>query len=138
MGAVVSRARRRPVDRRRGPSFSEASLVLRAAIDGLGIALARSVLVQPELDAGSHRRRQLMSGSCAVIKAACSAGGNNAILKHRLTRWRTMLVPIIGIRGCSWTAKRSRCCQHSSSWSPRMAKGSGVRHDPRRQRLHVA
>jgi LysR family transcriptional regulator, glycine cleavage system transcriptional activator len=42
-----------PPTRRRGPSFSEASLVLRAAIDGLGIALARSVLVQPELDAGS-------------------------------------------------------------------------------------
>ena len=37
---------------RRGPSFSEVSLVLRAATDGLGIALARSVLVQPELDAG--------------------------------------------------------------------------------------
>jgi len=37
---------------RRGPSFNEASLVLRAATDGLGIALARSVLVQPELDAG--------------------------------------------------------------------------------------
>jgi LysR family transcriptional regulator, glycine cleavage system transcriptional activator len=42
-----------PPTRRRGPSFSEASLVLRAAIDGLGIALVRSVLVQPELDAGS-------------------------------------------------------------------------------------
>ena len=41
-----------PPARRRGPSFSEASLLLRAAIDGLGIALARSVLVQPELDAG--------------------------------------------------------------------------------------
>ena len=41
-----------PPTRRRGPSFSEASLVLRAASDGLGIALARSVLVQPELDAG--------------------------------------------------------------------------------------
>lgn len=41
-----------PPPRRRGPSFSEASLVQRAAIDGLGIALARSVLVQPDLDAG--------------------------------------------------------------------------------------
>jgi LysR family transcriptional regulator, glycine cleavage system transcriptional activator len=41
-----------PPARRRGPSFSEAGLVLRAAIDGLGIALARSVLVQPELDSG--------------------------------------------------------------------------------------
>ncbi len=41
-----------PPPRRRGPSFSETGLVLRAAIDGLGIALARSVLVQPELDSG--------------------------------------------------------------------------------------
>jgi LysR family transcriptional regulator, glycine cleavage system transcriptional activator len=41
-----------PPPGRRGPSFSEAGLVLRGAIDGLGVALARSVLVQPELDAG--------------------------------------------------------------------------------------
>jgi LysR family transcriptional regulator, glycine cleavage system transcriptional activator len=41
-----------PPAHRRGPSFSETGLVLRAAIDGLGIALARSVLVQPELDSG--------------------------------------------------------------------------------------
>lgn len=41
-----------PPTRRRGPSFSETGLVLRAAIDGLGIALTRSVLVQPELEAG--------------------------------------------------------------------------------------
>ncbi len=41
-----------PPARRRGPSFSETGLVLRAAIDGLGVALARSVLVQPDLDSG--------------------------------------------------------------------------------------
>lgn len=39
-------------DVRRGPGFSEAGLLLRAAADGLGVALARSVLVQPELEAG--------------------------------------------------------------------------------------
>jgi LysR family glycine cleavage system transcriptional activator len=37
---------------RRGMAFSESGLLLRAAIDGLGVALARSILVQPELDAG--------------------------------------------------------------------------------------
>lgn len=36
----------------RGMTFSESGLLLRAAIDGLGVALARSILVQPELDAG--------------------------------------------------------------------------------------
>jgi LysR family glycine cleavage system transcriptional activator len=39
-------------DVRRGPGFSEPGLLLRAAADGLGVALARSVLVQPELEAG--------------------------------------------------------------------------------------
>ena len=37
---------------RRGPSFSEAGLLLRAAVDGLGVALARSVLARPDLEAG--------------------------------------------------------------------------------------
>jgi LysR family transcriptional regulator, glycine cleavage system transcriptional activator len=37
---------------RRGMTFSETDLLLRAAIDGLGIALSRRVLAQPELDAG--------------------------------------------------------------------------------------
>jgi len=37
---------------RRGPSFSEAALLLRAAADGLGVALARSVLARPDLEAG--------------------------------------------------------------------------------------
>jgi LysR family glycine cleavage system transcriptional activator len=36
----------------RGMSFSETDLLLRAAIDGLGIALSRRMLAQPELDAG--------------------------------------------------------------------------------------
>jgi LysR family glycine cleavage system transcriptional activator len=37
---------------RRGMTFSETDLLLSAAIDGLGIALSRRVLAQPELDAG--------------------------------------------------------------------------------------
>ena len=37
---------------RRGMTFSETDLLLRAAIDGLGIALSRRMLAQPELDAG--------------------------------------------------------------------------------------
>ncbi len=37
---------------RRGLSFSETDLLLRAAIDGLGIALSRRLLAQPDLDAG--------------------------------------------------------------------------------------
>jgi LysR family glycine cleavage system transcriptional activator len=37
---------------RRGMTFSETDLLLRAAIDGLGVALSRHVLAQPELDAG--------------------------------------------------------------------------------------
>jgi LysR family glycine cleavage system transcriptional activator len=37
---------------RRGMTFSETDLLLRAAIDGLGVALSRRVLAQPELDAG--------------------------------------------------------------------------------------
>lgn len=41
-----------PPAARRGMEFSESGLLLRAAIDGLGIALARSILVQPELDTG--------------------------------------------------------------------------------------
>jgi LysR family glycine cleavage system transcriptional activator len=36
----------------RGMTFSETDLLLRAAIDGLGIALSRRVLAQPELDTG--------------------------------------------------------------------------------------
>jgi LysR family transcriptional regulator, glycine cleavage system transcriptional activator len=41
-----------PPEVRRGPTFSEAGLLLQAAADGLGVALARSVLVQPDLEAG--------------------------------------------------------------------------------------
>lgn len=37
---------------RHGPNFSEAGLLLRAAVDGLGVALARSVLARPDLEAG--------------------------------------------------------------------------------------
>ncbi len=37
---------------RRGMTFSETDLLLRAAIDGLGVALSRRILAQPELDAG--------------------------------------------------------------------------------------
>ncbi len=37
---------------RRGMTFSETDLLLRAAIDGLGVALSRRVLAQPELGAG--------------------------------------------------------------------------------------
>jgi LysR family glycine cleavage system transcriptional activator len=37
---------------RRGMTFSETDLLLRGAIDGLGIALSRRILAQPELDAG--------------------------------------------------------------------------------------
>ena len=33
-------------------TFSETDLLLRAAIDGLGVALSRGILAQPELDAG--------------------------------------------------------------------------------------
>jgi LysR family transcriptional regulator, glycine cleavage system transcriptional activator len=33
-------------------TFSETDLLLRAAIDGLGIALSRRMLAQPDLDAG--------------------------------------------------------------------------------------
>ncbi len=40
------------VPSRRGMIFSETDLLLRAAIDGLGVALSRRVLAQPELDAG--------------------------------------------------------------------------------------
>lgn len=36
----------------RGPTFSEPGLLLRAAMDGLGVALARHALMQPELEAG--------------------------------------------------------------------------------------
>jgi LysR family glycine cleavage system transcriptional activator len=36
----------------RGMTFSETDLLLRAAIDGLGVALSRRILAQPELDAG--------------------------------------------------------------------------------------
>jgi LysR family glycine cleavage system transcriptional activator len=41
-----------PPQVRRGPSFSEAGLLLRAAVDGLGVALARGVLARPDLEAG--------------------------------------------------------------------------------------
>jgi LysR family transcriptional regulator, glycine cleavage system transcriptional activator len=41
-----------PPPERRGPNFSEAGLLLRAAVDGLGVALARSVLARPDLEAG--------------------------------------------------------------------------------------
>ena len=37
---------------RRGPSFSDTNLLLRAALEGQGVALARSVLVEQELAAG--------------------------------------------------------------------------------------
>jgi LysR family transcriptional regulator, glycine cleavage system transcriptional activator len=37
---------------RRGMTFSETDLLLQAAIDGLGVALSRRVLAQPELDTG--------------------------------------------------------------------------------------
>jgi LysR family transcriptional regulator, glycine cleavage system transcriptional activator len=37
---------------RRGMTFSETDLLLRAATDGLGIALSRRMLAQPDLDAG--------------------------------------------------------------------------------------
>jgi LysR family transcriptional regulator, glycine cleavage system transcriptional activator len=40
------------VPARRGMTFSETDLLLRAAIDGLGIALSRRMLAQPDLDAG--------------------------------------------------------------------------------------
>ena len=40
---------------RRGMTFSETDLLLRAAIDGLGVALSRRILAQPELDAGRLR-----------------------------------------------------------------------------------
>jgi len=40
------------VPSRLGMTFSETDLLLRAAIDGLGIALSRRILAQPELDAG--------------------------------------------------------------------------------------
>lgn len=36
----------------RGMTFSETDILLQAAIDGLGIALSRRILAQPELDAG--------------------------------------------------------------------------------------
>lgn len=36
----------------RGMTFTETDILLRAAIDGLGIALSRRLLAQPELDAG--------------------------------------------------------------------------------------
>jgi LysR family glycine cleavage system transcriptional activator len=39
-------------DTRRGPTFSDTHLLLRAALEGQGIALARSVLVEQELAAG--------------------------------------------------------------------------------------
>jgi LysR family transcriptional regulator, glycine cleavage system transcriptional activator len=35
----------------RGPSFGEPALLLRAAVDGLGVALARAVLARPDLEA---------------------------------------------------------------------------------------
>jgi LysR family glycine cleavage system transcriptional activator len=37
---------------RRGMTFNETDILLRAAIDGLGVALSRRMLAQPELDAG--------------------------------------------------------------------------------------
>jgi LysR family glycine cleavage system transcriptional activator len=37
---------------RRGMTFNETDLLLHAAIDGLGIALSRRILAQPELDSG--------------------------------------------------------------------------------------
>lgn len=40
------------VPSRRGMTFSETDLLLHAAIDGLGIALSRRILAQPELDSG--------------------------------------------------------------------------------------
>jgi LysR family glycine cleavage system transcriptional activator len=40
------------VPSRRGMTFSETDLLLRAAIDGLGIALSRRMLAQPDLDTG--------------------------------------------------------------------------------------
>jgi LysR family glycine cleavage system transcriptional activator len=41
-----------PASPRRGMTFTETDILLRAAIAGLGIALSRRMLVQPELDAG--------------------------------------------------------------------------------------
>lgn len=38
--------------KRRGLTFSETDLLLRAAVDGLGVALTRRILAQPELEAG--------------------------------------------------------------------------------------
>ncbi|GAB4178035.1 MAG: transcriptional regulator GcvA [Thalassobaculales bacterium] len=40
------------IDPTRGPSFSHSSMVLQAAIDGLGVALGRSALITDDLKAG--------------------------------------------------------------------------------------
>jgi len=40
------------VDTARGPGFDDSGLLIQAAIEGLGVALGRSVLVQGDLDAG--------------------------------------------------------------------------------------
>jgi LysR family glycine cleavage system transcriptional activator len=40
------------VSSRRGMTFNETDVLLSAAIDGLGVALSRRILAQPELDAG--------------------------------------------------------------------------------------
>jgi LysR family transcriptional regulator, glycine cleavage system transcriptional activator len=48
----LAKARAKGVDGRKGPSFNDASLLLQAALEGQGVALARRVLVERELAAG--------------------------------------------------------------------------------------
>jgi LysR family glycine cleavage system transcriptional activator len=40
------------LDTARGPGFDDSGLLIQAAIEGLGVALGRSVLVKGDLDAG--------------------------------------------------------------------------------------
>lgn len=51
-GMWLAKAGVATVDAQRGPGFDDSGLLIQAAIEGLGVALGRSVLVRGDLDAG--------------------------------------------------------------------------------------
>ena len=109
-----------------GMTFSETDLLLRAAIDGLGIALSRRMLAQPELDAGrpgapgataslpiasiSSCIRMVPTATGATSSNwASSTGSRHDRVQRHFSQW-----------GCCWAGKlaggfggASPCCRHS-------------------------
>jgi len=94
-----------PPARRRGPTFSESGLLLRAALDGLGVALARSVLVQPDLEA--RRLIRPMPQSVAAEFAYYVVHPAHRQLSAAVATFRDWLLQARGARGGAAKASRS-------------------------------